>query len=113
VRLHQDHRRDRPSVMADASDPIIRKTVSLPARLWREIENFQFESRLKKDVDAVRRLVEVGLKHWIKDLDGAPAVRIGPTDGTSFPVRVGRKERMMSRADWEKLPSWTGDYPLE
>ncbi len=70
--------------MADDPDSIVRKTVSLPARVWKEIEDFQFESRLKKDVDAVRRLVEVGLKHWVKDLNGEPVVRIGTVDGDTF-----------------------------
>ena len=48
--------------MPDESDPIIRKTVSLPASLWQRIEDFQFEARVKRDTQAVRRLIEIGLE---------------------------------------------------
>lgn len=48
--------------MPDENDPIIRKTVSLPASLWQQIENFQFEARVKRDTQAVRRLIEMGLQ---------------------------------------------------
>lgn len=43
------------------NDPLIRKTVSLPASLWQQIENAQFESRLKRESETVRRLIELGL----------------------------------------------------
>lgn len=42
-------------------DPLVRKTVSLPASLWRKIEDAQFESRLKRESETVRRLIELGL----------------------------------------------------
>jgi hypothetical protein len=48
--------------MSENPDPVIRKTVSLPASLWRQIEDFQFENRIKRDAQGVRRLLELGLK---------------------------------------------------
>jgi hypothetical protein len=47
--------------MADEADPIIRKTVSLPADMWRQIEDYQFEHRIKKDSVVIRYLLELGL----------------------------------------------------
>ena len=55
VHSHYDHG------MSDEKDPIIRKTVSLPASLWLRIEDFQFERRFKRETLAVRRLIELGL----------------------------------------------------
>jgi metal-responsive CopG/Arc/MetJ family transcriptional regulator len=48
--------------MAEQSDPVVRKTVSLPESLWRRIEDFQFKHRVKRDAEAVRRLIELGLE---------------------------------------------------
>jgi hypothetical protein len=50
------------ALMVDPSDPVIRKTVSLPASLWKQIEDFQFAHRVKRDAEAVRRLIDLGLK---------------------------------------------------
>jgi hypothetical protein len=36
--------------------------VSLPARVWKEIEDYQFANRVKRDSEAIRRLIELGLK---------------------------------------------------
>jgi hypothetical protein len=47
--------------MSENPDPVVRKTVSLPASLWRRIEDFQFENRIKRDAQGVRRLLELGL----------------------------------------------------
>lgn len=44
-----------------APDPIIRKTVSLPASVWKRIEDYQFAHQVKRDAEAVRRLVDLGL----------------------------------------------------
>ena len=50
-------------VEAEDTDPVIRKTVSLPSSLWRQIEDFQFENRVKRDAEAIRRLIELGLEN--------------------------------------------------
>ena len=42
-------------------DPLVRKTVSLPASIWQKIEDAQFESRLKRESETVRRLIALGL----------------------------------------------------
>jgi len=47
--------------MPPPDDPPIRKTVSLPASVWRRVEDFQFANRIKRDAEAIRRLVEKGL----------------------------------------------------
>jgi hypothetical protein len=47
--------------MTDDADTTIRKTISLPSKLWKRIEDFQFEARVKRDTEAVRRLLELGL----------------------------------------------------
>jgi len=48
--------------MPDEKDSTIRKTITLPTRLWRQIEDFQFDARVKRDTDAVRQLIEIGLQ---------------------------------------------------
>jgi hypothetical protein len=47
--------------MEDESEPDIRKTVALPSSWWREIEDFQFANRIKKDSVAVRLLIRHAL----------------------------------------------------
>ena len=49
--------------MVEQSDePVVRKSVSLSAGLWRRIEDYQFKHRVKRDAEAVRRLLELGLQ---------------------------------------------------
>lgn len=48
--------------MSEPADPPVRKTVSLPASLWQQIEDFQFENRIKRDAEAVRALIQHGLE---------------------------------------------------
>ncbi|WP_158295629.1 hypothetical protein [Crenalkalicoccus roseus] len=48
--------------MSESADPVVRKTVSLPTSVWRQIEDYQFENRIKRDAEAIRRLIELGLK---------------------------------------------------
>jgi len=48
--------------MVERPDPPIRKTVSLPTSLWQQIEDFQFQHRVKRDAEAVRQLIELGLR---------------------------------------------------
>jgi hypothetical protein len=43
-------------------DPVIRKTVSLPASAWSQVEDFQFSNRIKRETEAIRRLIELGLE---------------------------------------------------
>jgi metal-responsive CopG/Arc/MetJ family transcriptional regulator len=50
--------------MSDEESPMIRKTISLPERLWRRIEDFQFDARVKRDTEAVRQLLELGLQAY-------------------------------------------------
>ena len=47
--------------MAENDDSPVRKTVSLPAGVWRQIEDFRFENRIKRETEAIRRLIELGL----------------------------------------------------
>ncbi len=44
-----------------ASEPLLRKTVSLPEGMWKRVEDFQFGNRIKRDSEAIRQLVEMGL----------------------------------------------------
>ncbi len=48
-------------VMVENDDNVVRKTVSLPAGVWRQIEDFQFANRIKRETEAIRRLIETGL----------------------------------------------------
>src|SRR3712207_507160 len=66
--------------MTDRPDPPIRKTVSLPASLWQRIEDFQFEHRVKRDTEAVRKLIEIGLRA----AQGEPTQ--SPSEATQRPV---------------------------
>jgi metal-responsive CopG/Arc/MetJ family transcriptional regulator len=47
--------------MEKDTDPIIRKSVSAPASLWRRIDKYQFANEIKKESEAVRQLFEAGL----------------------------------------------------
>jgi metal-responsive CopG/Arc/MetJ family transcriptional regulator len=47
--------------MAD-DDATIRETISLPQKLWKRIEDFQFSARVKRNTEAVRRPIELGLQ---------------------------------------------------
>lgn len=46
----------------EVADPIVRKTVSLPASVWRQVEDYQFANRVKRETEAIRRLIELGLE---------------------------------------------------
>lgn len=50
--------------MANENDEIIRKSVSLPASLWQRIEDYQFAERVKRDAEAIRRLLDMGLEAY-------------------------------------------------
>jgi metal-responsive CopG/Arc/MetJ family transcriptional regulator len=47
--------------MSDNPEQPIRKTVSLPAKLWQRIEDYQFQHWVKRDAEAVRQLIQLGL----------------------------------------------------
>lgn len=48
--------------MDEKADALVRKTVSLPASVWRQIEDFQFANRIKRDSQAIRHLIGLGLE---------------------------------------------------
>jgi hypothetical protein len=48
--------------MSKPADPSVRKTLALPADLWRRIEDYQFQNRIKRDAVALRHLLELGLE---------------------------------------------------
>jgi len=39
-----------------------RKIVSLPAELAKAVEDFRFENRINTEAEAIRRLIQAGLK---------------------------------------------------
>jgi hypothetical protein len=47
--------------MSEPGDSIVRKTVSLPSSTWKQIEDFQFANRIKRETEAIRRLIDLGL----------------------------------------------------
>jgi hypothetical protein len=47
--------------MPENDEPTIRETVSLPESVWRQIEDYQFGNRIKRETEAIRRLIEAGL----------------------------------------------------
>jgi len=57
--------------MSGATDPMIRKTISLPSSTWQRIEDYQFANRVKRDAEAIRRLIELGLEAASKDSPSA------------------------------------------
>ena len=48
--------------MAVNPDTMTRKLVSLPHTLLREIDDYRFANRVKTESEAIRRLIEAGLK---------------------------------------------------
>ena len=50
------------SDMPENEAPTVRKTVSLPSSLWKQIDDFQFDNRIKRETEAIRRLIELGLE---------------------------------------------------
>jgi metal-responsive CopG/Arc/MetJ family transcriptional regulator len=39
-----------------------RKSVSLPSDLWKKVEDYRFDNRVATESEAIRRLIELGLK---------------------------------------------------
>lgn len=48
--------------MPDETNKVVRKTVSLPGDLWQRVDDFQFQNRIKRESEAIRRLIEAGLE---------------------------------------------------
>jgi hypothetical protein len=48
--------------MPDDTAPVVRKTISLPSDTWQQVEDYQFGHRIKRETEAIRRLIELGLK---------------------------------------------------
>ena len=48
--------------MAREQPMTTRKIVSLPADLAKEIEDYRFANRIATEAEAIRRLIEMGLK---------------------------------------------------
>lgn len=53
--------RGRYRFRMEKPDPIVRKTVSLPASLWARIDDYQLRHRIKRDTAAVRQLLQEAL----------------------------------------------------
>jgi hypothetical protein len=58
--------------MQASTDPAVRKTVSLPASVWKQVEDFQFSHRIKRETEAMRRLIQLGLAAAKKPGSGSP-----------------------------------------
>jgi hypothetical protein len=48
--------------MTNTEDPVIRKTVSLRTSIWKRIDDYQINHRVKRDAEAIRQLIELGLE---------------------------------------------------
>mgnify|MGYP003365714551 FL=1 len=48
--------------MARPSTAPVRKQVNLPAELAKAVEDYRFSNRLSTESEAIRRLIEAGLK---------------------------------------------------
>lgn len=56
----------KPSIQ---DDPPVRKTVTLPASMWRRVASYRFSNEISTEVEAVRRIVEAGLADKLKVAD--------------------------------------------
>ena len=48
--------------MSDNPDAPVRKTVSVSASMWQRVEDFQLDHRIKRNAEAIRCLIELGLE---------------------------------------------------
>jgi hypothetical protein len=48
-------------MMPKSPDPLIRKSITLPERLWAAVADFRFSHRLGSEAEAVRQLLKAGL----------------------------------------------------
>ena len=63
------------TVIAKASEPTTRKSVTLPDRLWAEISEFRHRNRIASEAEAVRRLLQAGLDAENQDAPRTPRRR--------------------------------------
>jgi len=64
--------------MSDESDPIIRKSVSARTSLWQRIDDWQRDNRIKRDAEAIRRLLVLGLEAASRGGDAKASYDPGP-----------------------------------
>jgi hypothetical protein len=74
----------RPKVLGDTK----RLMVSLPLDLAKAVEDYRFDHRLKTEADAIRRLIEAGLKA----ADPIPIRGSKPDDDTGS-SELGKRQR--------------------
>jgi hypothetical protein len=68
----------------------IKKLIGFDVELWEKIRDYRFKARLNTESDAVRQLIEAGLKG--RQLDATGGGDAGPTSkGKLGPSRVPRK----------------------
>ena len=48
--------------MSETPSAPVRKSVSLPAELWSQIDGYRFGNRITTEAEAIRRLIEAGLR---------------------------------------------------
>ena len=48
--------------MAVNPETTVRKLVSIPREVWEKVDDYRFENRIKTESEAIRRLIELGLK---------------------------------------------------
>ena len=48
--------------MAVNPETTVRKLVSIPREVWEKIEDYRFDNRIRTESQAIRRLIELGLK---------------------------------------------------
>ena len=48
--------------MAVNPETTVRKLVSIPRDVWDQVEDYRFENRIKTESEAIRRLIELGLR---------------------------------------------------
>jgi len=47
--------------MSSDKPQFVRKTISIPDDLWRRVEDFRFEQRIKNEAETIRLLLEKAL----------------------------------------------------
>lgn len=71
--------------MAINKDTTTKKVVYLPNDLWERVDNYRFDQRLKSEGEAIRRLIEIGLRN-----QKAAAVTFALMELLHAPIKDGR-----------------------